>query len=158
MQKKELYSELLKDPRWQKRRLEIMQRDNFTCQICGHSDKQLHVHHLCYDKYKMPWEHDDDELITLCEDCHKAEHDSLKRIRKTVKLLTESLLMIEIEAILEAANITVGGMKRADGVLDMLGGYESRPDGEKQDYWGLDYPDDLCKRLSDWRKKTGKYV
>ena len=26
------YSKLLQDPRWQKKRLEIMQRDNFTCQ------------------------------------------------------------------------------------------------------------------------------
>ena len=29
------YSEQLKSPKWQKKRLEIMQRDKFTCQLCG---------------------------------------------------------------------------------------------------------------------------
>ena len=29
------YSEKLKDPRWQKKRLEILERDNFRCQYCG---------------------------------------------------------------------------------------------------------------------------
>lgn len=64
------YSELLKDPRWQKKRLEIMQRDNFTCQLCFSTTKTLHVHHLAYVG-SYPWETPDSDLITLCEDCHK---------------------------------------------------------------------------------------
>lgn len=64
------YSELLKDPRWQKKRLEIMQRDNFTCQLCFSSTKTLHVHHLEYEN-SHPWDTPDVNLITLCEECHK---------------------------------------------------------------------------------------
>ena len=75
MAKKE-YIELLKDPRWQKKRLEIMQRDNFTCQHCGSTEKTLNVHHLLYSKGSKPWEYDNDNLITLCQDCHEKETEA----------------------------------------------------------------------------------
>lgn len=42
------YKEQIKDPRWQKRRLEIFQKDEFTCKLCGNSQKTLHVHHIEY--------------------------------------------------------------------------------------------------------------
>lgn len=77
---KKSYAELLKDPRWQKKRLEIMQRDNFTCQHCFATDKSLQVHHLVYEKGKKPWEYENDELITLCEDCHQEETEMRVRI------------------------------------------------------------------------------
>lgn len=64
-----LYKELLKDPRWQKRRLEIFQRDEFSCQLCGDNKSTLHVHHKTYRQVNV-WEYDDDELITYCELCH----------------------------------------------------------------------------------------
>lgn len=68
------YKEQIKSPLWQKRRLEILSRDNFTCQICGCKDKTLHVHHLVYEKGKMIWEYPNHQLITLCEECHEYEH------------------------------------------------------------------------------------
>jgi hypothetical protein len=67
------YLEKLKDPRWQKKRLEILQRDNWTCQCCGDTENTLHVHHWFYKKGKDPWEYDAEDLSTLCEDCHEAE-------------------------------------------------------------------------------------
>ena len=72
MQKK-TYAELLKDPRWQKKRLEIMQRDNFTCQHCGRTDRSLQVHHSYYLMNNNPWEYNDESLITLCDKCHEDE-------------------------------------------------------------------------------------
>lgn len=69
------YKEQLKSPKWQKRRLEIMSRDNFTCQMCGATDKQLHVHHIRYKPGRYIWDYKDDEIITLCEDCHNNEHN-----------------------------------------------------------------------------------
>lgn len=66
------YAEKLKDPRWQKKRLEIMSRDKWACTSCGDGKSQLHVHH---EKYKGdPWEAQDKHLKTLCEDCHSIEH------------------------------------------------------------------------------------
>lgn len=64
------YADLLRDPRWQKRRLEILEQASFTCQDCGAKDKELHVHHLVYRKGWKPWEYPDDVLLVLCKDCH----------------------------------------------------------------------------------------
>lgn len=72
---KQTYAEMLKDPRWQKKRLEIMQRDGFTCQHCGAQDRELQVHHLIYNKGCKPWEYGNDELITLCVKCHEVESE-----------------------------------------------------------------------------------
>lgn len=71
MTPKKTYAELLKDPRWQKKRLEILNRDSFICKSCGDNEKTLHVHHLVYINNNQPWEYEDKLLITLCEDCHQ---------------------------------------------------------------------------------------
>ena len=65
------YAEKLKDPRWQKKRLEILNRDKFECQGCGSTEKELHVHHCFYLKNTEPWDHPNKSLLTLCIDCHK---------------------------------------------------------------------------------------
>lgn len=67
------YSELLKDPRWQRKRLEILQRDNFTCQDCQDSSSPLHVHHRYYVARREPWNYPNSALVTLCNDCHELE-------------------------------------------------------------------------------------
>lgn len=77
------YLEKLKDPRWQKRRLEIMDRDNFQCCNCKSKTEELNVHHLYYEKDKEPWDAEDKYLITFCSSCHELRHyreDSFKRL------------------------------------------------------------------------------
>jgi hypothetical protein len=71
---KPTYLELLRDPRWQKRRLEIMNRAAFMCEECGDGASALNVHHRIYRKGAAPWEYPDPELICICETCHQAEH------------------------------------------------------------------------------------
>jgi hypothetical protein len=71
--RKRSYSELLRDPRWQKKRLEVLSRDNFTCQHCDETTKTLHVHHCYYERGRKPWEYDAPSLVTLCCDCHEYE-------------------------------------------------------------------------------------
>lgn len=60
------------DPRWQRKRLEILQRDDFTCVKCGDNSSTLHVHHLRYSG--EVWEVDDSDLQTLCDSCHENTH------------------------------------------------------------------------------------
>lgn len=72
--KKTEYFQLLRDPRWQKKRLEIMSRDNFECLDCGESEKTLNVHHVHYVKGRAPWQYHDSTLVTLCENCHEEDH------------------------------------------------------------------------------------
>jgi len=76
---KKSYSEELKDPRWQKKRLEIMTRDNWTCQICGDKRDSLQVHHKEYISNKKPWEYSNLFLITLCETCHSIIENSKEK-------------------------------------------------------------------------------
>lgn len=74
MQKKATYWEKLKDPRWQKKRLEVLSLHEFTCQHCGSTEDTLHVHHPYYEKNKEPWDYDEDVLMCVCENCHKYAH------------------------------------------------------------------------------------
>ncbi|HUX44124.1 MAG TPA: hypothetical protein VMV57_05170 [Terracidiphilus sp.] len=66
------YNEKLKDPRWQRRRLEIFQRDNWQCQLCSRTDLELHVHHL-YRTTENPWDEPDLHLLTVCRLCHEQQ-------------------------------------------------------------------------------------
>jgi hypothetical protein len=68
------YSEQLKHPNWQRRRLEMLAEAKWVCQGCEATEKTLHVHHRQYFKGRMAWEYADDELKVLCETCHAAEH------------------------------------------------------------------------------------
>lgn len=62
------YKEQLANPKWQKRRLEILQRDGFACQMCGDTETELHVHHKNYKG--LAWQADDEDLQTMCAHCH----------------------------------------------------------------------------------------
>jgi hypothetical protein len=86
-----------KDPRWQKKRLEIMERDNFTCRSCGAKDKTLNVHHAYYDKGKRPWEYPSENMITWCEKCHKKTHDTMKSMQlNLLELSADSLEFLDM--------------------------------------------------------------
>jgi len=69
------YAEKLRDPRWQRRRLEIMQLARFQCERCDADSKTLVVHHLVYRVGSEPWCYPDNELVCLCQECHDSEHD-----------------------------------------------------------------------------------
>lgn len=59
-----------KVPKRKRNRMAIFERDKFTCQICG--NKGLEIHH----KDKWQENNDPDNLILLCKDCHKKEHQN----------------------------------------------------------------------------------
>jgi hypothetical protein len=77
MAKRKSYSEKLKDPRWQRKRLEVLQRDGFACILCGDTETELHVHHKVYTAGSEPWDYELTSLITYCKHCHSAV-ESLK--------------------------------------------------------------------------------
>lgn len=102
------YAEKLKDPRWQKKRLEIMQRDEWECRGCHDKNNTLNVHHLKYINSNEPWDYPDDLLITLCEECHEIYHlpfdilnnDAILKIDDFFKIEnTERLCKIYFKAI-----------------------------------------------------------
>ena len=89
------YKEELLDPRWQKKRLKILERDNFTCQECGETESTLHVHHKKYFKGKA-WEINDKYLITLCKNCHESETNDKKlmiiELKKNIEIYNSNEL------------------------------------------------------------------
>ena len=65
------------------RRKAILHRDNYTCQCCGKKNCRLEVHHI---KFKSNGGTNDEEnLITLCEDCHNGVHTGTVVLNKKPK-------------------------------------------------------------------------
>lgn len=66
------YAELLESPEWKARRAEILERDGHRCTHCNASRKVLQVHHRNgYVWGRKPWDYADEDLQTLCIDCHQ---------------------------------------------------------------------------------------
>ena len=80
MTKKE-YEKLLRSDYWRGFSYSLIKERGFICEDCGKSfyneRNKLQVHHLVYrDIY--PWSYRPEELIVLCEDCHKRRHGLLR--------------------------------------------------------------------------------
>jgi hypothetical protein len=75
------YWEKLQDPRWQKKRLEVMEFADFHCEICGDAESTLNVHHKQYFKGREPWEYDPNELVCLCKGCHETAHGYMENFK-----------------------------------------------------------------------------
>ncbi|MGL5790077.1 MAG: HNH endonuclease [Bacteroidales bacterium] len=83
------YKEDYKSIQWQKRRLDILSRAGFKCELCGCDNEQLHVHHKYYTEGNRIWEYDDRCLIALCESCHTEEHECDRSLYQLIKYLKE---------------------------------------------------------------------
>lgn len=88
--KQTAYSKKLLDPRWQKKRLEILSRDKFRCRCCGNDRNTLHVHHKYYESGYEPWDYENDTLITFCSSCHEEETLFIKEQSENILLYIKS--------------------------------------------------------------------
>lgn len=111
------YYELLKHPNWQRKRLEVLSRENFSCESCGQTDDTLHVHHTVYRKGFKPWEYEAATLRCLCENCHKEWHRLKSEIDECIGLIGINQLSMALGAIkaLVIANDTSNSCKLNDG-------------------------------------------
>ena len=90
------YSEKLKDPRWQKKRLEVLEKAGWKCEWCECDGKTLNVHHGRYEKDMEPWEYSILELHALCDECHKKRHEIEKCIKAWVaKTRSKDMLLMQ---------------------------------------------------------------
>lgn len=85
------FSEQRKSPKWQKRRLEVMEAAGWRCEECGSQTNTLNVHHELYIPGRAIWNYEDQLLTCLCELCHEkrqgrqqAVHLGIARILRTV--------------------------------------------------------------------------
>jgi hypothetical protein len=72
---------LYRDPRWQKKRLEVLERAEWCCQTCGESELELQVHHGYYEGTRKPWEYEPWSLFALCDKCHEEAEWSRRQIK-----------------------------------------------------------------------------
>lgn len=123
------YLEKLRDPRWQKRRLQIYERDDWTCQICFDTEGTLHVHHRYYENGEEPWEADDRALVTLCEPCHRNQKQRRQADDLILQVLRHHLFsaeVLEMSHILERAFERCGsdGLRRLSLFASLCGAIE----------------------------------
>ena len=74
---REEYEQLLKSDYWKGYSYSLIKERNFICADCGqrfyNERHKLQVHHLVY-RDKNPWSYKPEELVVLCEKCHKKRH------------------------------------------------------------------------------------
>ena len=78
------FKEQYKHPNWQKKRLEVLEDAEFTCERCFDAESQLHVHHKRYVKGRKVWEYDRSELTVLCDSCHHEVHAEKEVIQSLI--------------------------------------------------------------------------
>lgn len=85
------FQKQIKHPKWQQKRLEILERDEYMCQNCHTQEETLHVHHFFYKPKTLLWEYDESSLITLCSDCHNEWHCLNDEIKEFLSVDTQTL-------------------------------------------------------------------
>jgi len=103
------YSEQLKHPNWQRKRLDVLQEAGFACDVCGDTETTLNVHHRRYVKGRKVWEYEINELQCLCEHCHQEHHEH--------RALLDAILM-DPNVSLAAVIGLVGGFVEGELALD----------------------------------------
>ena len=67
----------------------VMERDEYTCQICYKTNCALAVHHLNGYNWDVENRYNPDNGITLCEECHKDFHKQYGRGDNTLQQFNE---------------------------------------------------------------------
>ena len=104
MEKKLSYYEQLQHPKWQEKRLRIMERDQFECTNCGSSDTQLSVHHGYYERGRYLWNYPDETMKTLCRKCHPIEQEDMEAVHRLIASSGANLHFV--------MGLLVGGLSR----------------------------------------------
>lgn len=79
---KKTYVELLTEQEWYNFREKVIYDRGYVCEFCK-KKHNLQIHHKLYykkpDKEKIePWLYNMDEVLLLCDNCHKSEHKNNK--------------------------------------------------------------------------------
>ncbi len=118
MKKYKTYAEKLRDPRWQKKRLKVLNRDEWECQLWTKHKGMKIVHHKYYLKGKEPWQYPMKALITLCENCNKLIHPERYKNKTQVTEEKEVQILTPIEKKEEELNTMKARKKFFDKFKD----------------------------------------
>lgn len=79
------YSEKLRSPLWQKKRLLILERDGWACKSCGTTTQTLQVFHIVH-AHRDPWDYPDGCYQTLCITCQKRRQEMVDGLCNEIKI------------------------------------------------------------------------
>jgi len=115
------YAQKLADPRWQKVRLEVFDRDDWRCRCCGNGESELHAHHSFYRQGYAPWDYPVDSIITYCHGCHEAEHGrSFAGDAGVLQLLRKAgFARVEDRVCIASAFVREGGAPSIDDLAEV---------------------------------------
>lgn len=97
-----------------------LERDKYTCQVCGKKDRIL-VHHKDNSRKTGHMNNRLDNLITLCHHCHAKEHGFNEGIRKEernqaiMELITSGLSYAEVGNLFGISRQRVEEVYKRDG-------------------------------------------
>lgn len=125
-------SSMYRDSRWQRKRLEVMERDGWKCRSCGKGKDDgilLNVHHINYVSGAKPWEYPDTELVTWCDECHGRIHNDMQELNQVIagrgaKFAFQLTFMAQrAPEIIESWDWCIDGRKIADLLDYMVSNY-----------------------------------
>ena len=93
------YSEKLRHPNWQKKRLQILERDGWKCLACGSSNKNLQAVHIVFNKGCLPWEYADHCYQSLCDDCYKLRQELADKASNALRLALRDIPTSHMKAV-----------------------------------------------------------
>lgn len=77
---------------WNKIRKVVLERDNNTCQFCGHvAKKYMNIHHV-----NETGENEPDNLVTCCVACHAVMHLGRNLSLGTIEIWQSEISQVEI--------------------------------------------------------------
>lgn len=101
------YAKKLRDPRWQKKRLELFRAASFRCECCGKDNEELCVHHVNYLKGRDPWDYPDENFQVLAKSCHEHRGQLIEKACSAMRIKlkhipTDKLVMVVARMMREA--------------------------------------------------------
>jgi hypothetical protein len=124
---KSWYQQQLSHPKWQKKRLEVLSRDGFTCCNCGSEDTTLQVHHTYYERGLRPWEYPLESYWTLCEPCHKRVQERMTQLNRAIGAIGIAEMDVLLGCALALGSrpvqqpVAIDSYEVAEGFAQMLG-------------------------------------
>jgi len=107
----------LKSKDWRNIRLDILTRDNYTCNYCGfRSEKRMQVNHVNGD----PKNHSNENLEVICGLCHMILHSGLWCAVKKIIILFKNSKYTQNEIIEFTRKMRTDG-KSDDDIIEFLG-------------------------------------
>lgn len=81
------YVERLRDPRWQRMRLSVLERAGWRCEWCGTAKVNLQIHHGYYEREALPWDYPVEALYCLCDYCHEKAERMKAQVQRELGLV-----------------------------------------------------------------------